>query len=163
MGLETATHINQLVATNPDGSDPKYNGDDHLRMIKSVLTTDFANIGGAVTATHTELNYVAGVTSAIQTQFTSVDTQLALKAPLASPALTGTPTTTTPSVGAGAAGQIASVDYVSAALASAATTAGLSSVTPGANLVPLASAGGAIAAGWNPATAIYSQQNFGGF
>ena len=50
---ETASHINQLVATNPDGADLKTQGDDHIRMIKSVLLTDFPNIAGAVTADHT--------------------------------------------------------------------------------------------------------------
>jgi hypothetical protein len=45
-----------------------------------------------LTATVAQLNFVAGVTSAIQTQ---IDT----KAPLASPALTGTPTAPTASVG----------------------------------------------------------------
>jgi hypothetical protein len=47
------------------------------------------NILDGVTATTAELNYVDGVTSAIQTQ-------LDAKAPLASPALTGTPTAPTP-------------------------------------------------------------------
>jgi hypothetical protein len=68
MALEAAAHINQLVATNPTSSDPKNQGDDHLRLEKTVLLTDFPNIGGAVTATHTQLNFVTGVTSAIQTQ-----------------------------------------------------------------------------------------------
>lgn len=88
MPKETASHINQLVATNPDGADPKTQGDDHIRMIKSVLLTDFPNIAGAVTADHTELSYCDGVTSAIQTQLNA-------KAPLASPALTGVPTVPT--------------------------------------------------------------------
>jgi hypothetical protein len=46
----------------------------------------------SITATAAELNYVDGVTSAIQTQ---IDT----KAPLASPALTGTPTAPTATAG----------------------------------------------------------------
>ena len=37
MSLESATKVSQLVATNPTGSDPKSQGDDHLRMIKLVL------------------------------------------------------------------------------------------------------------------------------
>ena len=45
-----------------------------------------------LTATVTELNYVDGVTSAIQTQLNT-------KAPLASPAFTGVPTAPTPSIG----------------------------------------------------------------
>lgn len=37
MSLETATKISELVASNPTGTDPKSQGDDHLRMIKAVL------------------------------------------------------------------------------------------------------------------------------
>ena len=65
MALETATHINQLVAANPTATDPKSQGDDHLRLVKSVLLTDFPNVGGIVTATHTELNLLSGQTGAI--------------------------------------------------------------------------------------------------
>ena len=69
MALETGTYISSLVATNPVGaSDPKSQGDDHLRLIKATILATFPNITGAVTPTHTELNYVDGVTSAIQTQ-----------------------------------------------------------------------------------------------
>lgn len=60
MGLETFTHINALVATNPIGaSDPKSQGDDHIRGIKIVLLADFPNIGGAVTLSHTQINSAA--------------------------------------------------------------------------------------------------------
>lgn len=76
MPKETASHINQLVATNPDGADPKTQGDDHIRMIKQVLLTDFPNISGAVTADHTELSYCDGVTSAIQTQINTVNSNI---------------------------------------------------------------------------------------
>lgn len=69
MGIEAASYISQLVATNPVGaSDGLNTADDHLRLIKSVLKTTFPAISGAVLPTHTELNYVDGVTSAIQTQ-----------------------------------------------------------------------------------------------
>lgn len=47
MPLETATHINQLIATNPAATDGLSQGDDHLRMIKSCLVTD---IGDAMTS-----------------------------------------------------------------------------------------------------------------
>lgn len=61
MGLEAATFINQLVATNPVGAtDPKSQGDDHLRLIKATLQATFAAITGAVTTTHTELNQLHG-------------------------------------------------------------------------------------------------------
>lgn len=68
MGLESGTYIDSLVVTNPTTSDKRRQGDDHLRLIKSTLKNTFPNIAGAVTPTHTELNYVVGVTSALQTQ-----------------------------------------------------------------------------------------------
>lgn len=37
MGLEVPTTISDLVATNPTSSDPKSQGDDHLRAIKTTL------------------------------------------------------------------------------------------------------------------------------
>jgi hypothetical protein len=67
-GLETGTYISDLVVTNPTSSDLASQGDDHLRLVKSTIKTTFPNITGAVTPTHTELNFVDGVTSAIQTQ-----------------------------------------------------------------------------------------------
>lgn len=71
MSLETGTYISDLVATNPTSSDPKSAGDDHLRLLKSTIKTTFPNVAGAVTPTHTELNFVDGVTSAIQGQIDS--------------------------------------------------------------------------------------------
>lgn len=57
MGLEAGTYINSLNASNPVGaSDPKSQGDDHLRLIKSTIKNTFPNITGAVTLTHTQLN-----------------------------------------------------------------------------------------------------------
>ena len=67
-GLETATYINGLVVTNPTATDPASQGDDHIRLLKSTAKNTWPNVTGAVTASHTELNYVTGVTSAIQTQ-----------------------------------------------------------------------------------------------
>lgn len=101
MGLETATYIHELDSDNPVGaSDPKSQGDDHLRMLKLTLQNTLPNIEGVVNASHTELNilvgatvssaelnkldgvtvttaeinYLGGVTSAIQTQ---INTKLA--------------------------------------------------------------------------------------
>lgn len=57
MALETASYISQLVATNPTASDPKSQGDNHLRMVKTVLQTQFPNLGAvAVTPTATQIN-----------------------------------------------------------------------------------------------------------
>lgn len=86
MALETSTYISGLVASNPTSTDPKAQGDDHLRLIKSTILATWPNITGAVTATHTELNYVVGVTSAIQTQintkYTAGSTTQALGTPI---------------------------------------------------------------------------------
>lgn len=41
MGLETATYILDFNAANPPGSDPKSQGDDHVRLIKNVLRSTF--------------------------------------------------------------------------------------------------------------------------
>lgn len=68
MTVETATYINGLNASYPASGDQKSEGDNHMRLIKSTLKASFPNISGAVSPTHLELNYVAGVTSAIQDQ-----------------------------------------------------------------------------------------------
>ena len=70
MAVESATYISQLVDTNPVVGDPVGEGDDHLRLIKIVLKTQFSGLTGttAITPSEAELNYVNGVTSAIQTQ-----------------------------------------------------------------------------------------------
>lgn len=63
MALESATHINELNPSNPvHATDEVGDGDDHIRLVKDVLTTDFPNIGGVVTSTHTELNLLDGIT-----------------------------------------------------------------------------------------------------
>jgi hypothetical protein len=64
MGLETATYISQLVASNPTSSDPVSQGDDHLQLIKSVLQSQFTTLGAAaVTTTAAELNLLDGKTT----------------------------------------------------------------------------------------------------
>ena len=62
MALESTTYIDGLVTTNPTGTDPRSQGDDHLRLIKSTLRSTFPNVAGAMTATHTELNLIDGYT-----------------------------------------------------------------------------------------------------
>src|SRR5687768_6280149 len=74
MALEAGTYIDDLVATNPLSTDPRSDGDDHIRLLKAVLKATFPNITGAVTPTQDELNYVDGVTSNIQTQLNALST-----------------------------------------------------------------------------------------
>ena len=65
MGVETATYISQLSATNPLATDPISQGDDHLRLIKSVLQAQFSGLSGttAVTADGAEMNLLDGCTA----------------------------------------------------------------------------------------------------
>ena len=72
MALEDLTgsgkYIDDLVSTNPTATDNVAQGDDHIRGIKNVLKLTLPNVTGAITPTHTELNYVDGVTSGVQAQ-----------------------------------------------------------------------------------------------
>ena len=62
MALESTTYIDGLVTTNPTGTDPRSQGDDHIRLVKSTIRSTFPNVSGAMTATHTELNLIDGYT-----------------------------------------------------------------------------------------------------
>ena len=53
MGLESANYISGLVDTNPGATDNVSQGEDHLRLIKKVLTDSFPSIDAAVNAIHT--------------------------------------------------------------------------------------------------------------
>lgn len=64
MGLEAATYIHQLNPANPVGAvDPKAQGDDHLRLIKSAIQATFPNITGAMTQTQAMLNALPAITA----------------------------------------------------------------------------------------------------
>lgn len=78
MGLETGTSISSLITTNPTSSDPINQGDDHIRLIKSVLKAQFPGAGGLgfatpLTVTEAQLNFVTGATSNIQDQINSIN------------------------------------------------------------------------------------------
>lgn len=68
MTVESATYINSLNALWPLAGDSRAEGDDHIRLVKAAIKATWANVTGAVTATHTQMNHLVGVTSAIQTQ-----------------------------------------------------------------------------------------------
>ncbi len=77
MAKETASYISQLVATNPVASDSVSVGDDHIRMLKTVLKTQFSGLSGttAVTASEAEMNYLD-----IATLGTSADSKVLTQA-----------------------------------------------------------------------------------
>ena len=83
MAVETATYISDLNTSNPAAGDQKSEGDDHIRLVKATIKTTFPNVTGAVSVSHTKINYLSDVTGNLQAQ-------IDLKAPAASPAFTGT-------------------------------------------------------------------------
>lgn len=54
MALETGTVVNDLTITNPTSTDPKSQGDDHFRLVKTVLKNSFAGFTGAILLLGTE-------------------------------------------------------------------------------------------------------------
>lgn len=91
MSVETAQYPTQLNTALPAASDWVSEGDDHIRLVKTVLKTTFPNVSGAVSASHTQLNYLSGVTSGVQAQINT-------KGDIAGQTWTGThvfPSTTT--------------------------------------------------------------------
>ena len=48
MPLESGTYVSDLVDTNPAATDNKSQGDDHIRLIKSVLDNTFPNADRAI-------------------------------------------------------------------------------------------------------------------
>jgi hypothetical protein len=63
MSLEAPGFIKDLIATNPEGTDPKSQGDDHLRLIKQCLQTQFPGFteGKGIDLTETQLNSLGGL------------------------------------------------------------------------------------------------------
>lgn len=65
MGLEAASFISGLDSANPTATDPKSQGDDHLRLIKAVLKATLPNANAAINPTPTEFNTLVGTTGAV--------------------------------------------------------------------------------------------------
>lgn len=60
MPVESASFISQLNPSYPDGSENVAEGDNHLRMLKSMLQSQFTSLGTtAVSATAAQLNAAA--------------------------------------------------------------------------------------------------------
>ena len=65
MTVESASYISQLDPTKPASADAKSEGDDHFRLLKTVLQAQFPNFGaGSVTATQSDLSRIAGANAA---------------------------------------------------------------------------------------------------
>lgn len=61
MGLEIATYISDLVATNPATSDPLAQGDDHIRLMKAAIKASFPLVNGPLNATMVPFTPVSGL------------------------------------------------------------------------------------------------------
>lgn len=73
---ETGSYVDDFsttVSANKPTSNPgkRADGAGELRKLKAILKSTFTNLDGPVTITDTEANYLAGVTSAVQTQINS--------------------------------------------------------------------------------------------
>lgn len=115
MGLETGTFISDLNTANPTSGDPKSQGDDHIRLVKSTIKATFPNVTGAVTVTHTDINGVS--TKATKTGDTYTGTHNFTGGVITVPTAATNDSTT----------NAASTAYVQAAL----TNAALSGTVPG--------------------------------
>lgn len=70
MALETATYIDSLVETWPEGpNDQRSTADDHLRLLKAVLKRTWPQVAGEVSVSHGELNYLVDLTVNVQMEF----------------------------------------------------------------------------------------------
>lgn len=80
MPLETGNYISDLDSSNPTGGDPINKGDDHLRLIKHVLQTQFPGAGGGysspINAKESELNNTIGTVANIQQQINGLQNQI---------------------------------------------------------------------------------------
>ena len=82
MPIESGTTLAQLDSSWPLGGDSLNQGDNHLRLLKSVLKDQFPGALGLgydipITATEAELNFSSGVTSSIQTQINTLSGDVA--------------------------------------------------------------------------------------
>ena len=60
MALETGNYINDLVITNPTSTDPKSQGDDQIRLLKTVLKETLNGFTGAILVTATDTGTATG-------------------------------------------------------------------------------------------------------
>lgn len=82
MGLESVTYVGDLNTANPTGTDPKNQGDDHIRNLKTALRNSFAGFAGAIVVTGTDGGAVNAYTLTPTTAITAYGTRMiALFAP----------------------------------------------------------------------------------
>lgn len=60
MTVESVSYIDDLNPSYPAAGDPKSEGDDHIRNIKTAIRATFPNITSAMTCSESELNVIDG-------------------------------------------------------------------------------------------------------
>ncbi len=86
MPIESGTTLSQLNDDWPLGNDKVLEGDNHLRLLKAVLKTQFPGVGGQgfaipITATEAEINLLSGLTGNVQSQINAINANVNLIAP----------------------------------------------------------------------------------
>lgn len=82
MGIESPGGVISGLDDNwPAGGESKTEGDNHIRLIKNVLKSQFPGVGGngfatAIVATEAEINYLDGVSGPIQAQIGNLEANL---------------------------------------------------------------------------------------
>ena len=96
MTIETATHVSDLNTSYPAAGDPKSEGDDHIRLIKTVIKTDVSTISASlstVTAGNanvsTSLGNVSTSLGNVSTSLTAVSSATNVASSAASTAQSG--------------------------------------------------------------------------
>lgn len=78
MALPAIVAPASLDFTRPLGTETLSEGDDWIRYLLQVLQNYFKNVAGVVNSSHSEMNFLVGVTSLIQAQLDSKATIAAL-------------------------------------------------------------------------------------
>ena len=76
MPIETATVAADLNDTYPLGSDPKYEGDNHVRLVKTVLKAEASIARSSLSSLSTGLSTVTSTATAVSTSLGNVSTSL---------------------------------------------------------------------------------------
>jgi hypothetical protein len=66
MSVESATNISQLDPTKPAATDPKSEGDDHIRLLKYTIQMTLPSITGVSYAATSNSNFLLATTSMVQ-------------------------------------------------------------------------------------------------
>jgi len=75
MALESATYATQLVVTNPQSSDPRSQGDDHLRKLSVVVANEMSDVNAQWTYTGHVVTWQAAARLTVDGDQTNVYSQ----------------------------------------------------------------------------------------